>query len=111
MPVLRLTSEHAALPLPEEEEDATPFPVQLVDWSQLPDQHVLSGEAQEILRTAINDLPVGLRAAFILRDMEGLSTAECAHIQELTEAACKVRLHRARLRLREQVSSYFSERV
>ncbi len=101
---------HAIDPLPEEEEEATPFPVQLVDWSQLPDQQVLNGEAQEVLRTAIHELPVGLRAAFVLRDLEGLSTAECAHIQELTEAACKVRLHRARLRLREQVSTYFSER-
>ncbi len=79
-------------------------------WSHLPDQLVLSGEAQEVLRAAINELPVGLRAAFVLRDLEGLSTAECAHIQELTEVTCKVRLHRARLRLREQLSTYFSER-
>lgn len=108
--LMLIRHRHAVDPLPEEEEDFTPFPVQLVDWSHLPDQHVLSGEAQEVLRAAINDLPMGLRAAFILRDLEGLSTAECAHIQELTEAACKVRLHRARLRLREQLSAYFSER-
>ncbi len=101
---------HGGLTLPEEDEDAPLFPVQLVDWSQLPDQQVLSAEAHEVLRAAINELPLGLRAAFVLRDLEGLSTAECAHIQELTEAACKVRLHRARLRLREQVSTYFSER-
>jgi RNA polymerase sigma-70 factor (ECF subfamily) len=109
--LMLIRRRHAALPLPEEEGDTTPLPVQLVDWSHLPDQQALSGEAHEILRTAINELPVGLRAAFILRDLEGLSTAECAHIQELTAAACKVRLHRARLRLREQLSSYFSERV
>jgi RNA polymerase sigma-70 factor (ECF subfamily) len=108
--LMLIRRRHAADPLPEEEEDSTPFPVQLVDWSHLPDQHVLSCEAQEVLRAAINDLPMGLRAAFILRDLEGLSTAECAHIQELTEAACKVRLHRARLRLREQLSAYFNER-
>jgi RNA polymerase sigma-70 factor (ECF subfamily) len=108
--LMLLRRRHAVDPLPEEEEDTTPFPVQLVDWSHLPDQHALSGEAQEVLRTAINELPVGLRAAFMLRDMEELSTAECAHVQELTEAACKVRLHRARLRLREQLSTYFSER-
>jgi len=108
--LMLLRRRHATLPLPEEEEDSTPLPVQLVDWSHLPDQHVLSGEAQQVLRTAVNELPMGLRAAFILRDLEGFSTAECAHIQELTEAACKVRLHRARLRLREHVSTYFSER-
>ena len=108
--LMLIRRRHAVDPLPEEEEDSTPLPVQLVDWSHLPDQHVLSGETQEVLRAAINDLPLGLRAAFILRDLEGLSTAECAHIQQLTEAACKVRLHRARLRLRDQLSAYFSER-
>ena len=108
--LMLIRRRHTVDPLPEEEEGATPLPVQLVDWSHLPDQHVLSGEAQEVLRTAINELPMGLRAAFILRDIEGLSTTECAHVQELTEAACKVRLHRARLRLREQLSAYFGER-
>ncbi len=108
--MMLIRRRHAVDPLPEEEEDATLFPVQLVDWSHLPDQYVLSGESQEVLRAAINDLPLGLRAAFILRDLEGLSTAECAHVQELTESACKVRLHRARLSLREHLSVYFSER-
>ncbi len=108
--LMLLRRRQTTLPLPEEEEDSTPFPVQLVDWSHLPDQQVLSAEAWETLRTAINELPMGLRAAFTLRDLEGLSTAECAQIQELTEAACKVRLHRARLRLREHLSTYFGER-
>ncbi len=108
--LMLLRRRHVLDALPEENEDATPLPVNLIDWSHLPDQQVLSEEAQEVLRTAINELPVGLRAAFVLRDLEGLSTEECAHIQELTEAACKVRLHRARLRLRELVSPYFGER-
>lgn len=107
---LMLRRRHAALPLPEEEEDSSALPIQLVDWSQLPDQQAESEEAQQVLRSAITELPLGLRAAFLLRDVEGLSTAECAHIQGLTQAACKVRLHRARLRLREQLSSYFRER-
>ena len=97
-------------PLPEED-DVPSFPVQLVDWNALPDQQALREEAQEVLRVAINDLPLGLRAAFLLRDLEGLSTAECAHIQGITEGTCKVRLHRARLRLREHLSTYFRERL
>jgi len=109
--LMLLRRRHDALPLPEEEENSPAFPVQLVDWSQLPDQQAVSEEARQVLRTAITELPVGLRAAFLLRDVEGLSTAECAHIQGLTETACKVRLHRARLRLREQLSSYFRERL
>lgn len=108
--LMLIRRRHTVDPLPEEEEGSAPFPVQLVDWSTLPDQLVLSDEARKVIRVAINELPVGLRAAFILRDVEGLSTAECANIQNLTNVACKVRLHRARLRLREQLSTYFSER-
>ncbi|HEV2456786.1 MAG TPA: sigma factor-like helix-turn-helix DNA-binding protein, partial [Ktedonobacterales bacterium] len=63
--------------------------------------------AQEALKAAIAALPPGLRAAFVLRDVEGLSTAECSQVQGISDAACKVRLHRARLALREQLSAYF----
>jgi hypothetical protein len=52
-----------------------------------------------------------LRAAFICRDIEGFSTAECAQIIGVSEGALKVRLHRARLALRERVSEYFGEWV
>ena len=64
-----------------------------------------------MLRAAVSDLPESLRAACVLRDIEQLSTAECAHVQQISEAACKVRLHRARLHLREQLSDYFAEWV
>jgi|YelNatPaOPRAMG01_1025707.scaffolds.fasta_scaffold135563_2 RNA polymerase sigma-70 factor (ECF subfamily) len=108
--LMLLRRRHAVATLPEEDEGVASFPPQLADWNHLPDQQVLNDEAKDILRAAINELPVGLRAAFVLRDVEGLSTAECAQIQALTEAACKVRLHRARQRLREQIRAYFNER-
>ncbi len=91
-----LRRRHQIDPLPDEDESLL-LPVALVDWSHLPEDQVLGEEAQEMLRAGISELPLGLRAAFILRDIEGVSTAECAHVQGLTEAACKVRLHRVRL--------------
>jgi RNA polymerase sigma-70 factor (ECF subfamily) len=51
-----------------------------------------------------------LRAVFELRDIQERSTAETAEILGLSEAAVKVRLHRARLALRGQLSSYFGEK-
>ena len=78
---------------------------------KLPEDRLLSAEAQEALKAAIAELPLGLRAAFVLRDVEGLSTAECAQVQGISDAACKVRLHRARLALRERLSAYFGEWV
>src|SRR6266496_3541891 len=56
--LMLLRRRHATDPLPEEA-DSNLFPAQLVDWSQLPDQQALSSEDQQILRTAINDLPLG----------------------------------------------------
>lgn len=97
-------------PLPDED-GALPMPLVLVDWSVLPDERLLSREAQEILRQAIAELPATLRAAFVCRDIEGRPTAECAQIIGISEGALKVRLHRARLMLRERVSTYFGEWV
>jgi RNA polymerase sigma-70 factor (ECF subfamily) len=97
-------------PLPTEDE-ALPVPSALVDWTMLPEAAVLSAEAQAILEEAISALSDPLRAAFVLRDIEQLSTAECAQVQGITESACKVRLHRARLWLRERLGEYFGEWV
>ena len=53
-----------------------------------------------------------LRSVFVLRDIEGLSTAETAEVLGLTETNVKVRLHRARLALRERLHGYFTpERI
>ncbi len=97
-------------PLPEAD-GALPVPSALVDWTALPDAEALRAEEHEVLRNAINQLSPLLRGAFILRDVEGLSTAECAEVQGITQSACKVRLHRARLALRELLSAYFGERL
>lgn len=91
------------------DENEPDLPTTLVDWRDLPEERVLGLEAQQRLWAEIARLPEGLRAAFTLRDVEGLTTADCAHVQSITEAACKVRLHRARLLLRERLSDYFAE--
>ena len=45
----------------------------------------------------------------VLRDVEGLSTAQAAAAMDLGEAAFKSRLHRARLAVREAVEHYVAE--
>jgi RNA polymerase sigma-70 factor (ECF subfamily) len=44
---------------------------------------------------------------FLLRDVEGLSTEQAAEALGLSISATKVRLHRARLLLRETLAGYF----
>jgi RNA polymerase sigma-70 factor (ECF subfamily) len=84
---------------------------QLVDWSSVPDDELLTAEARQEMDLAIAELPESLRSTFILRDIQGLSGAETAEVLGITIPAVKTRLHRARLRLRDHLSDYFSERV
>lgn len=108
--LMLLRRRHPVEPLPDDNE-SLPLPETFVDWSTLPEERLLTEEVHETLFAAISDLPERLRAAFVLRDIEALSTAECAHVQGISETACKVRLHRARLLLRETLSQYFREWV
>jgi len=92
---------------PIENEEGDPMPRQLVDWGAGPDQVLLNGELRKALDAAVAALPETLRSVFVLRDIEGLSTADTAAVLDLTETNVKVRLHRARLALRERLSAYF----
>lgn len=84
-------------------------PRQLFDWCCLPEEDFMTSEAQAKIQAAIRQLSEPLRVVFTLRDIQGLSTNEVAEILDLTESAVKVRLHRARLALRETLSGYFTE--
>lgn len=92
-------------------DDGELIPRQFVDWSALPDDMLLNKELRSVLETALGTLPQSLRSVFVLRDIEGLSTAETAEALMLTETNVKVRLHRARLALRERLSVYFAPGV
>jgi len=85
--------------------------LQIVDWSFIPETELLNGEARNYLDQAISRLPASLRAAFLLRDIENLSTQEASDVLGLTETALKTRLSRARLHLREDLSAYYAERM
>ena len=94
-----------------EEMTEIPGSRQLVDWSAVPDAQLLTAEARQELDRAIAELPEPLRSPVGLRDVQGLSGAETAEILGITVQAVKNRLHRARLRLRDRLSGYFSERA
>lgn len=73
------------------------------------DAAALERELARRLDAAINGLNPTLRAAFVLRDIEELSTREVAEILELSDSAVKMRLTRARAELRDQLEGYLSE--
>jgi RNA polymerase sigma-70 factor, ECF subfamily len=81
---------------------------EIVDWSEDVPRRVEAGELREILERGIAHLPENERVAFVLRDVQGLSTSEAAAVLELTEAALKSRLHRARVLLRQFLADYLA---
>lgn len=85
--------------------------MQVPDWSTQPLDALLDTETREVMEEGIEKLPTELRTVFVLRDVEGLSNAEVAEVLELTVAAVKSRLHRARIALRDRLNRYFAGRM
>jgi RNA polymerase sigma-70 factor (ECF subfamily) len=101
-------------PLPTEDGDAEdelplPMPQNFVEW-QTPEAFLEGAEEQQLLAEAVGNLPQALHTVFLLRDIEGLSTAETAEVLGIGEPLVKVRLHRARLLLREKLALNFGVR-
>jgi len=109
--ILRRRKRHEGLSLDsfatENDDGPIPHPELLVDWREDPSRSIERAEMRRILDVSLDALSPGLRSVFVLRDMEGLSTAETADQLGITEANVKVRLLRARLALRELLTRAF----
>ena len=68
-----------------------------------PEQQASNSELRRLLEEAVERLPESYRIAFMLRDVEEMSTAEAAEALEITEENLKIRLHRARALLRKSL--------
>ncbi len=62
-----------------------------------------TAELRRFLLAEIAELPFEYRAPLVLRDLEGLSNDEVAAALDLTVAAAKSRIHRARMQLRAAI--------
>ncbi|GAC1320273.1 MAG: RNA polymerase sigma factor [Thermoleophilaceae bacterium] len=84
-------------------------PIDPPDPSESPHSRAERADLRRALEEAVRSLPHAYRAPLILRDVEGLSTAQAATIIGIGEAAFKSRLHRARLAVRDAVRAYLAE--
>ena len=80
-------------------------------WSVSPDEPVLAAERQAIIEAAINELPEPFRDVYLLADVEELPNAEIGEMLDLSVAAVKSRLHRARMRMRDLLAPHFEGEV
>jgi RNA polymerase sigma-70 factor (ECF subfamily) len=78
-------------------------PPETIDAS--PDQldGLMRKEEHQILHRALNALPERERLAIILRDVEGLSTAEVADILQSSESTVRSQISRGRVRLKATI--------
>jgi len=80
----------------------------LPDWSATPDEEIMTGETRRIMEDAIQALPPEQRAAFVLHDIQDLSSAETAQAMGITVSAVNSRLHRARVFLRDRIGRHLN---
>lgn len=72
---------------------------------ETPERLLLAGESSETVQSAVLKLPPEYRLILVLHDMEGLSTEEIARVMSLREGTVRVRLHRARVFVRNELTA------
>src|SRR5262249_14817509 len=98
-------SQHDWLPVFDEHgRHAAP----VVDWSPIVDDPSRHVELRLAVSSAIEELPAHYRAALILRDVEGCSNDEVAQALGLSVVTVKMRVHRARLFIRNRLTESVS---
>src|SRR5262245_26204384 len=75
-------------------------------WSSSLDDPAVRSQLREVLTSAIDKLPAHYRAAVVLRDVEGLSTAEVSDVLGISVQTAKTHAYRARLLLRKWLSTF-----
>jgi RNA polymerase sigma-70 factor (ECF subfamily) len=80
--------------------------IEVPDWSDLPDRAAGRSELKDAFEEGLRELPAEYRMVLLMRDVEGLSTRETAEALQIGESAVKMRLHRARMALRQHLAEY-----
>jgi RNA polymerase sigma-70 factor (ECF subfamily) len=83
------------------------FPIDYADWREIPSETLQRKELKEALERALAGLKPIYREVLVLRDIEHLSITETAAALDISEAAVKTRLLRARLLMRDSLAPGF----
>jgi RNA polymerase sigma-70 factor (ECF subfamily) len=99
---LRRRPRHAYISLEEKFGDEEQYSVaeRLSDRKPSPEDDCRTSELHQHMLQLVTQLPPPLRAAFQLRELDGLSTSETARVMGVAKGTVKSQLSRARARLR-----------
>ena len=84
---------------PAEEEGLEVIPGEMIGG----EQKVIREEMNDCIRSIVDTLPEGYRSVIILSELEGVQDQEIAEILGISLEAAKIRLHRARAKLRQKM--------
>ena len=87
----------------EESTVLTEAGMRLESRTDSPEQEMLNETVRMVIEAAVDDLPETYRSVFMMREVEGLTTAETAESLDISEEVVKVRLHRARAMMRKHI--------
>ena len=79
-------------------------------WGNDPEKAAINGELREVLEEGLDRLSPEMRAAVVLRDVQGFSTEEAAKMLKVSVPGLKSRLHRGRVLLRKHMEGYLNNR-
>ncbi|TMI55008.1 sigma-70 family RNA polymerase sigma factor [Candidatus Bathyarchaeota archaeon] len=79
------------------------------DGSMNPETLLLRSRDSQLLRQALEELPVNFREVLVLHELEGLSYSEIAEVSNIRLGTVMSRLSRARERLRQSLASLLSK--
>jgi RNA polymerase sigma-70 factor, ECF subfamily len=79
------------------------------DGSMNPETLLLRSADSQLLRQALEELPVNFREVLVLRELEGLSYREIAEVSNVPQGTVMSSLSRARERLRQSLTSLLSK--
>jgi RNA polymerase sigma-70 factor (ECF subfamily) len=88
---------------PQEDPDAQAAIEQIPTKNPSPERSLLSQEIEVRVRSAMEHLTAGERTAFVLRHFEGRSIEEIAQVLNVREGAARNSVHRAVLKLRQEL--------
>ena len=83
--------------------------LQLVSPAEGPERQALNTELRENLEKGLDLLADNLKAAVVMRDVQGLSNEEAAETLKISVSSLKARLHRGRVLLRQHLQGYLSQ--
>ena len=78
-------------------------------WAAVPspEEEAINSEGIEQIKIALESLDNAYRVPLLLKDFEGFSIKETAEIMQISETNTKVRIHRARIKLKAKLNGYF----